>query len=113
MIDLTFLGDMSTMTFSSLMTVNALEHGWIDPHSVLGLHAHPTMPEYKVIRLWRPGAKEVFIEWKGSPHQLECIDPKGLFELIVPNSVEPADYKVWHISGLLDRDPYTFWPTFG
>lgn len=91
---------------------HALEHGFIDPHQFLGIHSHPTDSSSKIIRLWRPGAHQVYIELHGNTHPLNQIHSSGLFELVVPSQVSGKDYKVWHISGLLAEDPYSCWPTF-
>lgn len=98
---------------SSLMNPTILEHGSVDPFTVLGLHAHPSNSDYKVIRLWRPGADEIYIQLHGVSTKMERVHERGLFELTVPSSTEPWDYQVWHHSKLCARDPYCFWPTVG
>lgn len=81
------------------------------PHAILGLH--PYFEGAKVIRLWRPDAKQVFLEVFGSIVEARKIHEAGLFEYVVPAHTNPQDYRVFHQSGLLAQDPYAFWPTFG
>lgn len=80
-----------------------------DPHTVLGLHALDD--QRKVIRVLRPGAREIHLEVKGEIVKPKRVDEAGLFEYIVPKDTGPLDYRVWHESGLLAFDPYVFWPT--
>ncbi|MES2345562.1 MAG: 1,4-alpha-glucan branching protein GlgB [Chlamydiota bacterium] len=81
-----------------------------NPHAYLGLH----MAEgRKVIRLWRPGAVAVYIELSGEIIKAKLIDAVGMFEVEVSEKIQPLDYKVYHLNGLLAYDPYAFWPTFG
>ena len=82
-----------------------------NPHGLLGLHS--INQNEKVIRLWRPGAQTVYIELQGKIVQMQQVDPAGLFELYVPFSINPTDYRVYHQNGLLAHDPYAFWPTLG
>ncbi len=82
-----------------------------NPHTVLGLHEHKDGK--KVIRLWRPGAQEVYIEVLNQVLEAHRVDAMGLFELVVPGSITFQDYRVWHQNGLLAHDPYSFWPTVG
>jgi 1,4-alpha-glucan branching enzyme len=81
------------------------------PHSILGLH--PYFEYQKAIRLWRPGAKTVHLEVFGAIVEAKKIHEAGVFEYIVPNHTKETDYRVYHQSGLLSYDPYSFWPTFG
>ncbi len=82
-----------------------------DPHRYLGIH---TLPEgKKVIRLLRPGAREVYFQLKGEVAQAQKVHPFGIFESVVPDDTTYKDYKVYHQNGLLAEDPYAFWPTFG
>ncbi len=76
-----------------------------NPHSALGLH-------HDVIRLYRPGWHEAFIEFQGKIVQAFPVGD-GFFEYAVPKGTKPSDYRVFHTSGLLAHDPYAFWPTFG
>lgn len=85
--------------------------GHFDPHNILGLHS--TSDGGKVIRIWRPGADNLFLEVLGKNVQAEQVHPAGLFEYRVPNGITYIDYRVYHSSGLLAHDPYAFLPTFG
>jgi 1,4-alpha-glucan branching enzyme len=80
-----------------------------DPHHVLGLHKDPE----PVIRLWRPGAAEIFLEVQGQIVSAKRISDEGLFEVPVPVDLQPSDYRIYHASGLLVHDPYSFLPTVG
>lgn len=77
-----------------------------EPHAVLGLHKG-------MIHLWRPGAKESFVEFRGKVHPLNKVGSEGLFELPVPSDLKPHDYLIWHTSGLKSLDPYNFTPSLG
>lgn len=81
------------------------------PHAILGLHEF--FGECKVIRLWRPGAQQVFLEVFGAIVEARCVHDVGFFEYVVPQHTTPKDYRVYHQNGLLAHDPYAFWPTFG
>lgn len=81
------------------------------PHAVLGLH--PYFEGDQVIRLWRPGAKQVFLEVFGHIVEARQIHEAGIFECIVPSHTTYLDYRVYHQNGMLAQDPYAFWPTFG
>lgn len=81
-----------------------------DPHQYLGLF--PYKDNKKIIRLWRPGASKVYIEFFGDTLQMCQTHSAGVFELIVPETTEPQDYLVYHQNGMLDHDPYAFYPTF-
>ncbi|KAG6559608.1 alpha-glucan branching enzyme GlgB [Candidatus Rhabdochlamydia oedothoracis] len=81
------------------------------PHDVLGLHLG--IDGKKVIRLWRPGAENIYLKVFGSIVQAKKIDSKGLFEYEVPEKTEFRDYRVYHQNGLLASDPYAFGPIFG
>jgi 1,4-alpha-glucan branching enzyme len=82
-----------------------------DPHAVLGLHQG--VDGSCVIRLWRPGAKEIFLQVKGNVVQAQRIGEDGLFEYRSSIDLSCLDYQVYHPSGLLSFDPYAFAPTFG
>ena len=79
-----------------------------DPHCFLGLHA-----EEKVIRLWRPGANEVYAEVQGQIRPAKRVLEQGLFEIKVQASTKFSDYKIYHSNGLLAHDPYAFSPLTG
>ncbi len=81
-----------------------------DPHTFLGIH--PTKKK-KVIRLWRPGAEKVHLEFKGAVVEAKPKNSSGLFELEVPADTLSQDYQVYHSNGLLASDAYSFWPTIG
>lgn len=82
-----------------------------DPHHVLGLHSVDDTK--KVIRLYRPGAKKISLEFRGQIVDAKRTHQSGLFEYEVPADTTPLDYRVYHNNGLLDHDPYAFLPTFG
>lgn len=84
-------------------------HG--DPHSFLGLHTLESGK--KNIRLWRPGASYLYIELFGEKTACPRVDAAGLFCLEVPEQTTLNDYRIYHHSGLLTADPYTFLPTIG
>jgi len=88
-----------------------IHHEHHDPHTILGLHQYTG--QHKVIRLWRPGAQEVFLEVFGEIVQATKVHEAGLFERLVPNDLMPHNYRVYHQSSLLAHDPYAFLPTFG
>lgn len=81
-----------------------------DPHRILGLHRDGSE---SVIRVYRPDADQVFIELYGYVVEMKRVHDSGLFELSVPADATYNDYRVYHTSGLLANDPYTFWPTLG
>ena len=82
-----------------------------DPHHVLGLHEDGQGG--KVIRLWRPGAEQVFLEVFGEAIEARRIHEAGLFEYSVPAYTTFNDYKVYHQNGMLGHDPYSFLPSIG
>ena len=81
-----------------------------DPHALLGLHA--LSEEQKVIRLWRPGASQIFLEVEGRIVEAFSVG-NGLFDYRVPSHLQKQDYRIYHQNGLLAHDPYAFSPTFG
>lgn len=99
--DPSFLGEISQVVQG--------EH-W-DPHRILGLHPH--LDEKKVIRVWRPGASEIYAELQGKRHPMRRIHAAGLFDLLAPKETSYKDYRVFHQNGLLAHDPYCFHPTWG
>ena len=74
------------------------------PHAFLGLH--PFFEEKKIIRLYRPGAREVFLCVKGEIVSARMIHPLGLFDCLVEGDIASLDYQVYHQNGLLAFDPY-------
>ena len=81
-----------------------------NPHEILGLH--PFFDGSKVIRLWRPGANQIFLEVFGIQVEAQKIHDAGIFECVVPEHTTFLDYKVFHQNGLLAHDPYAMMPTF-
>lgn len=82
-----------------------------DPHRFLGIHDYDQMRN--VIRIYRPGATEVFLEVRGKVVQAYKIHDAGVFEYLVPKDVTFFDYRVYHQNGLLGNDPYSFTPAWG
>lgn len=104
----------TTPTFDPYFYDNAMKviHGdHYDPHTFLGLHDYPG--NRKVIRLWRPGAQQVFFRLFGEIVEATKVHEAGLFERVVPGDIMVNDYAVFHQNGLLANDPYSFLPTFG
>lgn len=66
----------------------------------------------KVIRLYRPEAKELYFELGNEIIQAKKIHDIGLFEYVVASDITKNDYRVFHHNGLLAEDPYAFLPTF-
>jgi 1,4-alpha-glucan branching enzyme len=75
-----------------------------DPHRFLGLHEN-------VIRLWRPGANCIYIEISGQTVITKKISDAGIFVYQAKSPITQRDYRVYHESGLLAHDPYSFAPT--
>lgn len=82
-----------------------------DPHRILGIH--PYSKEQKIIRVWRPQAERISIVLLGETVQMNKAHQAGLFDYIIPNSIQPTDYRIYHQNGLLAHDPYAFAPTLG
>lgn len=101
--------DFETHFYDQLLRIIDGQHH--QPHAILGLH--PFFEGGKVIRLWRPGAQQIYLEVFGSVVEARKIHDAGIFECVVPQHTTPTDYRVFHQNGLLDHDPYAFWPTFG
>ncbi|MBM3207223.1 MAG: 1,4-alpha-glucan branching protein GlgB [Chlamydiae bacterium] len=91
--------------------INAVQSNIHNPHGLLGIHS--LNEKSKVIRLWRPQATSIYLEVKGEILQSTLVHKDGIFELRVPSSIGPKDYKVYHHGGLLSFDPYAFSPTIG
>ncbi|MGR3951505.1 MAG: 1,4-alpha-glucan branching protein GlgB [Chlamydia sp.] len=81
-----------------------------DPHTVLGVHKNGHGAT--VIRLFRPSAEKIYIQLLNHTIEMHKVHENGFFELQVPPETVPIDYKVFHSSGLLGHDPYSFSPTF-
>ncbi|MCE5294907.1 MAG: hypothetical protein LLF94_09900, partial [Chlamydiales bacterium] len=82
-----------------------------NPHGLLGLHPHDD--KHKIIRIYRPGAHQLHLEIRGKVVEAKKVHESGLFEILVPKTLQYNEYKVYHHSGLLAEDPYAFLPTFG
>lgn len=83
-----------------------------NPHFTLGLHRSETADSIKkVIRLYRPGASEVYLEVYGAIVQADRIHASGVFEYEVSAETTVEDYRVYHANGLLAADPYAFLPS--
>jgi len=82
-----------------------------DPHAFLGIHA--VDGRSKVIRLFRPGAKEIYLEVGGRLVKAEPIDLSGHFTYAPACCCTAVDYRIFHQNGLCAHDPYAFSPTFG
>lgn len=82
-----------------------------DPHHFLGLH--PYLDKSQVIRIYRPGAKEIYLQVEGKVVQAQCIHEAGLFDYVVPQKITNKDYRIYHQNGLLAEDPYAFTPSWG
>jgi len=95
--------------YNNLLKVIHSDHH--DPHTILGLHEFTG--GRKIIRLWRPGAHETFLEVFGEIVPGTKVHESGIFEYIVPGDIMPHDYRVYHQNGLLANDPYAFPPTLG
>ena len=95
--------------YENLLKVIHSDHH--DPHTLLGLHELAN--GQKVIRLWRPGAKKVFLEVFGEIVEATKMHEAGIFEYIAPKDIMPNDYRIYHQSSLLAEDPYSFLPTLG
>ena len=90
--------------------MSLIEGNAYDPHTILGLHV---VNDSQVIRLFRPGAKNVYLEVLGEIVEASLIHDSGLFEYQVPSKISMLDYRVYQHNGLLGYDPYAFMPTVG
>lgn len=95
-----------------LTEMTRIVHGehW-DPHRFLGLH--PLEADTQVIRLFRPGAREVYLQVLGKIVPARKIHDAGVFECIVSKPISYKDYKIYHQDGTLSHDPYAFTPSWG
>jgi 1,4-alpha-glucan branching enzyme len=82
-----------------------------DPHHFLGLH--PFYGDKQVIRIYRPGATEVFLQVLGKNVSARRIHEAGVFDYIPSQPLSYKDYKVYHQNGMLAEDPYAFMPSWG
>lgn len=81
-----------------------------NPHAVLGLHQEGAG---KIIRLFRPGAHEIFIEVQGQIVACEKSSDEGIFFFKAPKDLTLHDYRIYHENGQLAHDPYAFLPSLG
>jgi 1,4-alpha-glucan branching enzyme len=86
-----------------------------NPHRVLGLHQHR---DGTVIRVLRPDVAEVdVVPDDGDVVSATRTADGGLFEALVPGTLEAPDYRLRMRTGegveFTARDPYAFWPTLG
>ncbi len=81
-----------------------------DPHHFLGLHS---FEKKQVIRLYRPGATEVYLQVLGKTVSAKKVHEAGIFEYYPEKRIGHKDYKIYHQSGLSAEDPYAFSPTWG
>ncbi|NDD58511.1 MAG: 1,4-alpha-glucan branching protein GlgB [Chlamydiae bacterium] len=81
-----------------------------NPHSILGLHSDD---RGSVIRLYRPGATSIFLEVLGQMQEATRLQDSDIFEYHTQAPLQASDYRIYHQSGDLALDPYSFLPTFG
>lgn len=98
------------MTAMNLNIQDLMDSNEHDPHAFLGLHPRG---QDKVIRLYRPGAKDIHLEIFGFLVTARKINKRGLFEYNVPDKTTLLDYRIFHQNGLLAHDPYSFLPAVG
>lgn len=82
-----------------------------NPHHFLGIHEDRYRG--KVIRLWRPGAHQVFFELFGTIVEATMMHEAGLFEYRAPEHTTYKDYRIFHQNGMIGHDPYSFLPSLG
>jgi 1,4-alpha-glucan branching enzyme len=75
-----------------------------DPHRFLGLH---DAMNGQVIRLWRPGAKQIYLEVRSEIVEATRVNDLGLFEYQPCSKLSPVDYRVYLADGRLVQDPYS------
>ncbi|KAF3362771.1 1,4-alpha-glucan branching enzyme GlgB [Chlamydiales bacterium STE3] len=83
-----------------------------DPHAYLGLHSNREGSN-QVIRIYRPNATHLYLEFKQQIVEALRVSEEGFFELEVPNDTTYEDYRIYHQNGLLAHDPYSFLPFIG
>jgi 1,4-alpha-glucan branching enzyme len=85
-----------------------------NPHAVLG--AHPDR-DGVIVRVLRPAARAVSVEWDGVETELEQIHPGGVFEGVLEGAELPLHYLVQVDYGpggtFTLEDPYRLVPTIG
>ncbi|OGN55897.1 MAG: 1,4-alpha-glucan branching enzyme [Chlamydiae bacterium RIFCSPHIGHO2_12_FULL_44_59] len=72
-----------------------------DPHAFLGLHEGG-----RLIRFWSPGSGRAKVEVWGTVYEMQKKSDTGLFELLFEKPLQPENYRIFHPSGLVARDPY-------
>ena len=77
-----------------------------EPQTLLGLH------ENKIV-LWRPGAKQIYLEVNKKICEAKKVDPRGLFIFELTKKITPKQYRIYHSNGVLAHDPYAFLPEIG
>ena len=82
-----------------------------DPHHFLGLH--PLNNNQQIIRIYRPGATEVYLQVLGKNVAARKVHEAGLFDYVSEIPITYKDYKIYHQNGLCAEDPYAFYPTWG
>jgi 1,4-alpha-glucan branching enzyme len=85
---------------------NTVELSFKNPHASLGLHS--VSDTEACIRLWRPGASEVYFELAGQIVQAEPSTQPGIFEYSVAQRCGCKDYRIYLQDGSLAHDPYSF-----
>src|ERR1700733_2346945 len=104
--------ELSSADPSFLTELSRVLHGdhW-DPHQFLGLH--PFDGNKQIIRIYRPGAQEVYLQVLGKIVSARRVHEAGIFDYIVTEPISFKEYKVYHQNGILAEDPYAFSPTRG
>ena len=83
-----------------------------DPHSLLGIHPRPGGGV--VVRVYRPGSAAPSVVVDGENHQMTEVDPRGLFELALPDHDTTASYRLRASrTDVAYDDPYRFLPSLG
>jgi 1,4-alpha-glucan branching enzyme len=81
-----------------------------DPHSFLGLHRDE---KKSLIRLYRPGAEQIYLEVLGEIVEALREEKEDVFVFSTPQKIGPLDYRVYHQGPRLFHDPYAFLPSIG
>jgi 1,4-alpha-glucan branching enzyme len=100
---------MSQKVDKELHSLFSSSHG--NPHALLGLQVNEQGE--KVIRLYRPGAKEIYLYIQGELVSPTLVDEVGLFHAHCPPTLQLKEYQIYHQNGLLAHDPYSFEPCWG
>ena len=91
---------------SSLDMTLLVEGRHYDPHRFLAIHD-------RTIRIWRPGADQIYLEVFGQIVEAKKVSTEGLFEYQPIKKVEATDYRIYDQNGKLAHDPYAFAPSIG